>query len=542
MCCEHGTFMLKAVDLLVEVAGVPVVNGGSFEVRARQTVGLVGRNGAGKTSMLKVLAGQMPAAKGSVKITGGLGYLPQDPKVDDLGRTALTHVLSGRGFDEDMVRIEKLRLALEEDPSEENIAKFSRAQERFEVSGGYAADSEVRRLSDGLGLADNRLELPVSALSGGERRRVELARILFAGSDVLLLDEPTNHLDIDAKEWLLDFMRGYSGALIVISHDLELLDEAITRIIHLERPDDLGAGSLTEYKGTYSQYLKSRVLDEQRLTKVATQQANEINRLSTLADSMRGQTATRARKAKSLDTRVAKMEEHRIDAPKAVKSVKVTFPDPPHCGRTVVEAKGLAKSYDDLDVFADVDFDLGRGERMLVLGLNGAGKTSLLRILAGQIEADLGTFEWGHQVSPGYFAQEHEMLDDHRDLISQLRGAAPDVDDVTLRAMLGGFGLVGDKVYQEAGTLSGGEKTKLALTLLVAGRHNVLLLDEPTNNLDPPSRDAAAASLAAWKGAVILVSHDTDFVSHLDLDKVLIMPEGTIDYWREDHMELVELA
>ncbi len=236
------------------------------------------------------------------------------------------------------------------------------------------------------------------------------------------------------------------------------------------------------------------------------------------------------------------MEEHRIDAPKAVKSVKVTFPDPPHCGRTVVEAKGLAKSYDDLDVFADVDFDLGRGERMLVLGLNGAGKTSLLRILAGQIEADLGTFEWGHQVSPGYFAQEHEMLDDDRDLISQLRGAAPDVDDVTLRAMLGGFGLVGDKVYQEAGTLSGGEKTKLALTLLVAGRHNVLLLDEPTNNLDPPSRDAAAASLAAWKGAVILVSHDTDFVSHLDLDKVLIMPEGTIDYWREDHMELVELA
>ena len=528
--------------MLVEVAGVPVVDGGTFTVRAKDKVGLVGRNGAGKTSMLKVLAGVTPPAMGAVTFTGGLGYLPQDPRIEDDGRTGLTHILSGRGFDTELVRIEKLRLMLEEDPSERNIDRFSRAQERFEFDGGYAAESESRRLAAGLGLPADRLDLPVHALSGGERRRVELARILFAGSDVLLLDEPTNHLDVEAKDWLLEFMRAYTGALIVISHDLELLDEAITRVLHLDRPDELGPGQLTEYRGTYSQYLRAREADEARLTKVAERQSAEIARLSTLADRMRHSTAARARKAQTLDTRVARLEHHRVDAPKATRSVHVAFPDPPHCGRTVVEAQDLAKSYGSLDVFSDVSFDLGRGERLLVLGLNGAGKTSLLRILAGTADADLGTVEWGHQVSVGYYAQEHEGLDPSRTLIDQLRDSAPTVEDPTLRAMLGGFGLSGDKVFQEAGTLSGGEKTKLALTLLVAGRHNVLLLDEPTNNLDPGSRDATAASLAAWKGAIILVSHDTDFVAKLAPTKVLVMPEGSVDYWGDDYLDLVALA
>ena len=534
--------MLQARDLLVEVAGVPVVDGGSFTVRAKDKVGLVGRNGAGKTSMLKVLAGTAPPASGFVNHTGGLGYLPQDPRIDDTGRTALTHVLSGRGFDTEIERIEKLRLRLEENASPDNVARYSRAQERFEFDGGYAAESEARRLGAGLGLDRERMDLPVAALSGGERRRVELARILFAGSDVLLLDEPTNHLDVDAKEWLLGFLRSYAGALIVISHDLDLLDEAITRVLHLERPEDLGAGSLTEYKGTYSQYLHAREADEVRLTKIAERQASEIHRLSSLADRMRHSTATRARKAKVLDNRVTRLETHRIDAPKAARSVRVMFPDPPHCGRTVIEAAGLAKSYGDLDVFHDVGFDLGRGERLLVLGLNGAGKTSLLRILAGVLEPDRGDIDWGHQVSVGYYAQEHEGLEPDRTLLDQLRGAAPEVDDVTLRAMLGGFGLTGDKVFQEAGTLSGGEKTKLALTLLVAGRHNVLLLDEPTNNLDPGSREATAASLGGVEGRHHPRQPRHPFVERLAPDKVLVMPEGSIDYWGDDYLDLVALA
>ncbi len=228
----HPGRVLQAHDVAIEVGGVTLVEGVSFAVRPRDKVGLVGRNGAGKTSLLKVLGGAADPLRGSVRVEGGLGYLPQDPRLDGVPDdvTALRHVLSGRGLDEALDRIEKLRIQVEEDPSERNIERFSRAEERFRLDGGYAAESEVRRLAAGLGLASDRLDEPLGVLSGGQRRRVELVRILFAGSDVLLLDEPTNHLDSDAKTWMLDFLRSYPGALLVISHDLDLLDEAITRV------------------------------------------------------------------------------------------------------------------------------------------------------------------------------------------------------------------------------------------------------------------------------------------------------------------------
>ncbi|QGG95952.1 ABC-F family ATP-binding cassette domain-containing protein [Actinomarinicola tropica] len=535
--------MIQVRDLAVEVGGKTLAEGISFDVRAKDKVGLVGRNGAGKTSLFKTLGGALPPKSGTVKITGGVGYLSQDPRVDDVppDTPGLTHVLSGRGLDEAMVRLEKARLRIEENPSEDNVARFSRLQERFEMEGGYAAESEVRRIASGLGLEDDRLDLPIGVLSGGQRRRVELARILFAGSDVLLLDEPTNHLDADAKDWLLGFLRSYQGALLVISHDLDLLDEAITRVIHLDREGEEALGEVVEYKGTYSQYLVAREKDEERLAKLADRQEAEIRRLATLADSMRGQTAKRARQAKSLDTRVSKLEEKKVEGPQKRRTMQVRFPEPPHAGRTVVEVDGLAKSYGDLTVFVDVEFDLGRGERILVMGLNGAGKTSLLRILAGETQADLGTVRWGHNVSVGYYAQEHEGIDAGRSLLDHMREQAG-LDDEELRRLMGMFGLSGDKAHQDAGTLSGGEKTKLALAQLVAGRHNLLLLDEPTNNLDPGSRTATANALADWPGTMIIVSHDAEFVRELQPDRVLMMPEAQLDYWSDDLLELVELS
>ncbi|MDZ7678525.1 MAG: ABC-F family ATP-binding cassette domain-containing protein [Acidimicrobiales bacterium] len=535
--------MIQVRDVAVEVGGKLLAEGISFDVRAKDKVGLTGRNGAGKTSLFKTIGGTIAPKAGEIKIVGGLGYLSQDPRVDSVppDTPALTHVLSGRGLDEAAVRLEKARVRIEEYPTEENVARYSKLQERFEMDGGYAADSEVRRIAAGLGLEDDRLDMPIGVLSGGQRRRVELARILFAGSDVLLLDEPTNHLDADAKDWLLNFLRTYSGALLVISHDLELLDEAITRVIHLDREGEDALGTAAEYKGTYSQYLKAREADEERLRKVASRQEAEIRRLSTLADSMRGQTAKRAKAAKSLDTRVSKLEDHKVEGPQKRRTMNVRFPMPPSSGRTVVEVDGLAKSYGDLTVFVDVSFDLGRGERILVMGLNGAGKTSLLRILAGVTEADLGTVKWGHNTSVGYYAQEHEGIDEGRNLLDHMREQAG-LDDEELRRLMGMFGLSGDKAFQDAGTLSGGEKTKLALAQLVAGRHNVLLLDEPTNNLDPGSRTATANSLAAWPGTMVIVSHDPDFVRELAPERVLMMPEAQLDYWRDDLIELVELS
>jgi ATPase subunit of ABC transporter with duplicated ATPase domains len=432
---------------------------------------------------------------------------------------------------------------MEAQPGDERlVAKWSRAHDAFEHAGGYAAESEARRLLAGLGLCGDRAERPITLLSGGERRRAELARILFAGSDLLMLDEPTNHLDNDARDWLLDFLRVYRGALIVISHDLELLDESITRVLHLDRPGEADIGELTDYKGTYSQYKAARERDEARLAKIAARQQTEIARLQTLVDRW-GAKASKAAFAKSLETRIERIRSEGVEAPTARRGLRLHLPDPPPSGRSALTVHGLAKSYGDgPSVFHDLTFDIGRGERLLVLGLNGAGKTSLLRILAGTSAADRGSVVWGHQVGVGYYAQEHEGIRAGASVLHHMDEAAPGQPTQVRRRLLGMFGLSGDKVHQDASTLSGGEKTKLALSLLVAGRHNLLLLDEPTNNLDPPSREAVAAALASWGGTMVIVSHDVGFVRDLAPDRALLMPDGDLDHWSDDLLDLVELA
>jgi ATPase subunit of ABC transporter with duplicated ATPase domains len=528
---------LVAHDLVVEVGGKPIIEGLSFTLRAGEKVGVVGRNGAGKTSLLGVLAGESAPVAGSVGRRGALGYLRQDPRLhrDEASAAGLAHVLSARGLDEMVLRLEKRRLAIEEEPSDERIARFSRLEEQYRSLGGYSAESEVRSIVAGLGLGQDRLSLAVRSLSGGERRRLELARILFGGSDILLLDEPTNHLDSDAKTWLMKFLASYRGALMVVSHDLALLDRSITRVMHLDRDE------VVLYRGTYTQYREMRRQDEKRRTAIAGRQQGEIKRLSTLADSMRGQTVKRARKAKSLDTLVERLRAEAIDAPKRERSVRFRFPPPPHAGKVILTARGLEKSYGGPTVFENIDIDLGRGERLLVMGLNGAGKTSLLRILAGEATADAGAMRWGTGVSLGYYAQEHVGIRAGVRVLDHVR-AESRANDQDLRSLLGMFGLPGELGLQDAGTLSGGEKTKLALAQLVAGMRNLLLLDEPTNNLDPPSRDAIANALSGWPGTMILVSHDVDFVQALEPDRVLLMPEGGIEPWQEDLLELVALA
>ncbi len=529
---------LEVSDLDVEAGGKPVVQGLSFDLRAGDKVGVVGRNGAGKTSTLRVLAGEDQPAGGHVLRRGAVGYLRQDPRqhAADDGDTGLEHILAARGLVDLAKRLEKARIALEESHDDRNVFRFARLEEEYRSLGGYRAESEAKTIVAGLGVPQDRLALPVTTLSGGERRRLELSKILFGGSDLLLLDEPTNHLDVDTKQWLMRFLATYKGALMVVSHDIELLDASITRILHLDRD------GVVEYKGTYTQYRTARARDEERLTKVAARQEAEIHRLSTLANQMRGQTVKRARIAKTLDTRVAKLQARKVEGPAREKRVRFRFPPPPHCGRTVLIAQGIAKSYGvQAPVFTDVSFDLGRGERLLVLGLNGAGKTTLLRILTSQTVADAGSFSFGHGVEPGYYAQEHEGIHEGLDVLSHMKSSSG-ADDQTLRTLLGMFALHGGIAFQDAGTLSGGEKTKLALAQLVAGRKNLLLLDEPTNNLDPPSRDAIAEGLRDWPGAMILVSHDPEFVEALAPQKVLVMPDGDLDYWSDDYVDLVELA
>ena len=529
--------MLQATDLTVDIAARSVVRNGSFLMRDGDKIGLVGRNGTGKTSLLKVLSGDVLPAGGVVLRRGSLGYVPQDPRPDPnaIDASALTRLLSGRDLDRLATRMEEGQVALETDHSEAALERFAHAEEEYRDAGGYSGESDARTIAAGLGVNPDRLDLPLRVLSGGERRRIELGRVLFGDSSVLLLDEPTNHLDKSAKEWLMGFLRGFRGALLVVSHDLDLLDTAITRVLHLEE------AKLTEYRGTYSQYQSARRADELRLTATAERQQAEIKRLQTLADVMRRQTEKRARTAKSLDKRIGRMRAGAVTVQKRGKKVNFRFPPPPHSGRIVLQANGLSKGYGGPAVFTDVTFQVEKGQRLLIMGYNGAGKSSLLRILAQKTAADAGGFRTGVGVSVGYYAQEHEGLDPSRSVLDHMRDAS-NADDPVLRQIVGMFGLSGDKAFQPSGTLSGGEKTKLALAQICAGKHNLLILDEPTNNLDPPSREGFARALATWPGSMVVVSHDAEFVEHLQPQKILLMPEGINDFWDEEFLEMVSLA
>ena len=528
--------MLQVRNLAIDVVARRVLSDASFTVAPGDKVGLVGRNGAGKTSLLKVLARENDAAAGVVLHRGTIGYVPQNPRPrGEAGHTALTHILSGRGLDQAADQLADLHRQLEHDHSSALIHRFAEAEERYRLAGGYSSESDARKIATGLGLRPDRVDLPLSVLSGGERRRVELARVLFAGPDLLLLDEPTNHLDTDAKTWLMDFLRSWSGAVIVVSHDLGLLDSSITRVLHLD------SGKLIEYRGTYSQYQAARKREEKRLTALAQRQESEIKRLSLLAEVMRRQTQKRAKQAHAIFSRVERMKAQKVVAPRRERKVKISFPVPPHSGRLVLHVNGLAKGYGGPLVFRDLAFEVEREERLLVMGLNGAGKTSLLRILAGESQPNSGSFRLGHGVSLGYYAQEHEGIRAGMPVLAHLREQS-DAEERVLRALLGMFGLVGDIARQDAGTLSGGEKTKLALAQLVAGTHTLLLLDEPTNNLDPPSRTGVATALAAWPGTMVIVSHDPEFVEALQPGRVLFLPEGRLDYWEEDFLDVVSMA
>jgi ATPase subunit of ABC transporter with duplicated ATPase domains len=532
--------MLIARDLRIDVGPRTLIEGASFSVQAGDRIGLVGRNGAGKTTLMRTLVGAQSPVEGTVLRSGQIGYFSQEaalPELEHPDATALERVLMAREIGALQRRIEEARRRLHDLTGSERdrgIEHFGRLHDEFEAKGGFVAEAEAKRLAAALGIGNDELEQPVVTMSGGQRRRVELARILFAETDIMLLDEPTNHLDLDAKAWLIEWLSSYRGGMLVVSHDLPLLDEAITSVLSLEH------GELEAYRGNYSHFLAERDRRRHQRERERKHQDEAIARLEENIRRFKGTTEKMAKIARSWETRVDRMKRELVEVQKSGKKVRVAFPQPEKSGRLPLSAFGLAKSFGDNLVFVDVEFAVERGERMLLIGLNGAGKTTLLRILAGVETADLGEVSLGHQASVGYYAQEHEQIRDGVSVLDHMREGGG-LTDQTLRSLLGHF-LLADKIAQDASTLSGGEKTKLALAMLVAARPNVLLLDEPTNNLDPQAKEALLDALTLYEGTVVLVSHDTDFVAQLMPDRAVMMPDGEMRYFDEELLDLVALA
>ncbi|MDQ6659305.1 MAG: ATP-binding cassette domain-containing protein [Actinomycetota bacterium] len=545
--------MITATGLELRAGTRILLTDTTLRLRKGDRVGLVGRNGAGKTTTLKVLAGEAQPYSGTVTRSGDLGYLPQDPREGDLRISARDRVLSARGLDVLAADLEKVHIQmaeLAEGPDRDAaVDRYGRIEERFAALGGYAAESEAARICSNLGLPDRVLAQTMETLSGGQRRRVELARILFAAADagetagsgpgrsMLLLDEPTNHLDADSVVWLRDFLKNYTGGLVIISHDVDLLAAVVNKVWFL----DAVRGELDPYNMTWQRYLDARATDEQRRRRERANAEKKAGVLLTQAAKL-GAKATKAAAAHQMARRAEQLMASLDDVRRSEKVARIRFPAPAPCGRTPLTAKNLSKAYGSLEVFAGVDLAIDRGSKVVVLGLNGAGKTTLLKLLGGREAADTGQTEAGHGLKLGYYAQEHDTLDLDASVWENIRHASPDSGAQELRNLLGSFLFTGEQLEQKAGTLSGGEKTRLALAGLVSSAANVLLLDEPTNNLDPASREQVLDALNRFQGAVVLVTHDPGAVMALHPERVILLPDGTEDHWSADYLGLVELA
>lgn len=538
--------MIEVRDFSLRIGSRELLRPTSFRLGQGAKTGLVGRNGAGKTTTMRLLAGELELDRGAVEhggvITrsGTIGYLPQDTTEGNLKEVAIDRIVSVRGIADLQRRIrqtEAQMAACEGEKLQKVMDRYARLDHEFTQAGGWAAQAEASQIAAALGLTQHTLKQELGTLSGGQRRRVELARVLFSGADTLLLDEPTNHLDHDSILWLRDWIQSFTGGVLIISHDVALLRDTVNQVFYL----DANRATLDVYNLGWDAYLKKREEDERRRKKERQNALRKAEMLKAQGEKFRYK-STKAAAAQQMLRRAEELMRQAGQVEVREQVAKIRLPEPAACGRVPLSVKGLSKTFGSLEVFTGVDLAIDRGSRVAVLGLNGAGKTTLLKILAGLEKPDLGEVEAGYGLKLGYYAQEHETLKNDLTVSENLLLVAPSLDDMQARSLLGQFLFSGEDAFKPVSVLSGGEKTRLALAALVVSAANVLLLDEPTNNLDPASRAEILEALRTYTGAVILVSHDPGAVQALNPDRVLLLPDGDEDLWDESYLELVTLT
>jgi ATP-binding cassette, subfamily F, member 3 len=515
----------------------------SFTVAAGEKAGLIGVNGAGKSSLLKILAGLQEADSGTVMRPRSFGYLSQDVAHETPvtgGGTVRDFIFSSTGLDKAIQVYEELSHRIASSPEEDLsvlLTRFSQAQETLERLNYYEADARSEQLLAGLNIGGVTLDRSMSTLSGGQKTKLALARLLYQAPDLMLLDEPTNFLDVEAAGWLMEFLASYKGALLIISHDLDLLDRSINKVLRLNE----FTHKLEEYRGTYSNYLTVTGDALALLERTRKVQEREIERLRKTSQKLRSYGATRVKQRIAIDKRVAEMEASKPQLPQKSRRINIDFSVRQRSGQLVMKAEHLSKSYGSKEVFKRLNFQVERGQRLVIVGLNGAGKTTLLRVLLGIVPPTAGKVIVGDRVHIGYYAQENEGLDYDNTVLHEASEIVPD-DAKRVRGVLGRFLFSGDRVFQKIGTLSGGEKTRLALAKMVLARPNLLMLDEPTTHLDVISKEIIGEALSSYNGTIIAVTHDVEFVRHLRPNMMLMMPEGRILPYDTKYDELLERA
>ena len=500
----------------------------SAALQRGEKIGLVGPNGAGKSTLFRMITGTEPPDEGQVLIDRGtsIGFFSQD--VGEMaGRSAVAEVMDGAGaVSEIAAELAVLEAALADpdrmDEMDALIERFGEVQARFEELGGYALDGRAREVLAGLSFSQEMMEGDVGALSGGWKMRVALARILLMRPDVMLLDEPSNHLDLESLIWLENFLRGYDGALMLTSHDREFMNRIVTKIIEID------GGSLTSYSGDYEFYAQQRAMAEkQQQAQFERQQAMLAKEISFIE-----RFKARASHAAQVQSRVKKLEKiDRVEPPKRRQSVAFEFAPAPRSGDDVANLKGVHKRYGSRVIYQGLDLLVRRRERCCVLGVNGAGKSTLLKLITGSTAPDAGTVTLGGSVKLGYFAQHAmELLDGERTVFEALEAEFPRASQGSLRSLAGCFGFSGDEVEKRCRVLSGGEKARLVMAMMLFDPPNFLVLDEPTNHLDMTTKEMLIAALAQYEGTMLFVSHDRHFLAALSNRVLELTPEGIHQY------------
>jgi ATP-binding cassette, subfamily F, member 3 len=544
--------MLQLTQISKAFGGKDLFGQINWQIQYGDRVGLVGPNGCGKTTLLKIIAGIQPADEGKIQLSVGcqLGYLAQEQA--DADTTLMQHVLSGaKSAQALLTQIRDIETALENNPSEEEAQELAvRHGELFEhysAIDGHTLEGRAEVILGGLGFARVAFQEPVAIFSGGWAMRAHLARLLLAEPDILLLDEPNNHLDLQSLAWLETFLADYQGAWVVVSHDRYFLNRTVQSIA------ELTPTGMFEVPGNYDSYVQARSDLDDLLAKAKTDHAKRTQDMERFVDRFRSK-ASKARQVQSRVKLLDKMQERHEEQTRKIaifrpvqKAMHLQLPEPPRAGEVVYRLEKIAKAFGDKVVYRDVNLQILRDERIALVGQNGAGKSTLLKMLAGVLQPDSGTCALGHKAFPFYFAQHQlEMLNPKNTILQELQNEMPTVDETRVRGILGAFLFTGDAVKSPVGVLSGGEKSRLALAKMFVKKVNVLLLDEPTNHLDLESRQILETALANYPGAVVFISHDRYFINrvatkvmHIE-NGVLIEYAGDYDYYLWKHAEDVQ--
>ncbi len=535
--------LVTVTDLCVSFPGKDLFKNIGFQVEPGDRIGLVGPNGSGKTSLLRLLAGENLPDRGEIRITGGarIGYLPQDvgEKLSGPLLQSVTDSIPGRvHIREEIERIkQELKTGPELNEQERLAARLAEAHHQEISLDSRFPTHKAEKILEGLGFKSSDFFMPISSLSGGWQMRASLGSLLYQDPDLLLLDEPTNYLDIPSVRWLEQFLHDYRGAIILVCHDRDFLNRQIGRVISFETE------GMRSYRGNYDKYLKAREEEIKGLEARARNQEQKIKEAKRFIERFRAK-ATKARQAQSKIKLLKKLEL--IESQHKEKIIRFSFPKVPASGKSVVTIKGLSKGFNHNLLYRDIDLTIFRGERIALIGPNGFGKTTLLRILAGEINPDQGTISLGHNVNMSYYAQHHsEMLDPDKTVIEEVYQVVPHESVSFVRTVCGSFLFSGNDVDKPIKVLSGGEKARVSLAKILIKPGNLLVMDEPTNHLDLISSEILIEALADFNGSLLFVSHNQSFINRLatkiwDIrdNKIIEYPGGLYEYY--DHLTNLE--